>query len=84
MVVAAVWLGVMARKSRTDIQIEDAWVQETNEWRAVIHLKIVSTGKIADRIVRGSATHGTSGALSGMVLVHLLPRRCGSRAAHAP
>jgi copper(I)-binding protein len=53
--VVAAWLGVLAKTSRTDIQIEDAWVQETNEWRAVVHLKIVSTGKIADRIVRGSA-----------------------------
>jgi len=52
--VIAAWLGVMTNTSRGDIQIEDAWVQETNEWRATLHLKIVSTGKIADRIVRGS------------------------------
>ena len=54
-VVAAAWLGVMASNARTDIQIEDAWVQETNEWRAALHLKIVSTGRIADRLVRGSS-----------------------------
>jgi copper(I)-binding protein len=52
--VVATWLGVMAKTSRTDIQIEDAWVQETNGWRAALHLKIVSTGRVADRIVRGS------------------------------
>jgi len=52
--VAAAWLGVMAHSSRTDVQIEDAWVQETSEWRTVLHLKIVSTGRVADRIVRGS------------------------------
>jgi copper(I)-binding protein len=56
--VAAAWLGVMAKTSRTDIQIEDAWVQETNEWRAALHLKIVSTGRVADRIVRGSTLLG--------------------------
>lgn len=48
------WLGVMATTSGTEIQIEDAWVEETNEWRAVLHLKIVSTGRVADRVVRAS------------------------------
>jgi len=51
---AVAWLGVMAKISGTEIQIEDAWVEETNEWRAVLHLKIVSTGRVADRVVRAS------------------------------
>jgi len=51
---AVAWLGVMAKTSGTEIQIQDAWVEETNEWRAVLHLKIVSTGRVADRIVRAS------------------------------
>ena len=51
---AVAWLGVLAKTSGTEIQIEDAWVEETNEWRAVLHLKIVSTGRVADRIVRAS------------------------------
>src|SRR5262249_15334548 len=54
-VVGAAWLGVVASNARTDIQIEDAWIQETNEWRAALHLKIVSTGRLADRLVRGSS-----------------------------
>jgi len=52
--VVAAWVGVMVNSSRADIQIDDAWVQETNGRRAVLHLNIVSTGMAADRIVRGS------------------------------
>jgi len=51
---AIAWLGIMATTSGTEIQIEDAWVEETNEWRAVLHLKIVSTGRVADRVIRAS------------------------------
>jgi copper(I)-binding protein len=44
----------MGNTSPTGIHIEDAWVEETNDRRAVLHLKIASTGAIADRLVRGS------------------------------
>ena len=46
------WLGLARGVSSTDIQIMDAWVQETTARRAVLHLMIGSNGVGSDRLVR--------------------------------
>jgi periplasmic copper chaperone A len=50
------WLGLVAKTSATDIQIVDAWVHETAEPRAVLHLRITSAGAKGDRLVRVSTS----------------------------
>jgi copper(I)-binding protein len=51
----AAWLGLGPKSSPAHIQIEDAWVHETTESRAVLHLRIKSTGARGDQFVRASA-----------------------------
>jgi len=53
-VLAAAWFGVASTTNSTGIQVEDVWVEETNARRVVLQLKITSTGRVADRIVRVS------------------------------
>ncbi len=48
------WLALVAPTSRTVIQIEDAWVHETNGPRAVLNLRITSAGAKGDRLLRVS------------------------------
>jgi copper(I)-binding protein len=50
----AAWVGLGPKKSTAHIQIEDAWVHETTEPRAVLHLRIKSTGMRGDQFVRAS------------------------------
>jgi copper(I)-binding protein len=50
----AVWLGLGPKSSAAHIQIEDAWVHETTEPRAVLHLRIKTTGTRGDQFVRAS------------------------------
>jgi copper(I)-binding protein len=46
------WLVLARGVSSTDIQIVDAWVQETTARQAVLHLMIGSNGVSSDRLVR--------------------------------
>lgn len=48
------WLALVAKTSPTEIQIQDAWVHETNGPRAVLHLRISSSGAKGDRLLRVS------------------------------
>jgi copper(I)-binding protein len=60
---AAAWFGVATTTSDTGIQVEDVWVEETDARRVVLQLKITSTGRVADRIVRVS-TDGLAGGVA--------------------
>jgi copper(I)-binding protein len=46
------WLGIASGVSSSDIQIMDAWVHESTGPRVVLHLKIASSGRNSDRLVR--------------------------------
>jgi copper(I)-binding protein len=54
------WLGLASGESSADIQVIDAWVQESTGPRAAVHLMIASTGMNSDRLVRVSTELATS------------------------